>query len=175
MGLRTHKACHNLGILLHELGRAEDAERHWRLALSTAPKFLPAWLSLGDLYLKQARFEEMKDIIWHVKQLPNGQLDATLLLARQHMTHREFDVAKSIVNAMIGEHPTLLGPRVVLSHVLLQEGKDWSAAEKALRDVLAIDPNHAEAQRNLSVLFEKMTSWCQTNERVANRPSNERN
>jgi hypothetical protein len=48
--------------------------------------------------------------------------------------------------------PRALWPRVVLSHVLLQEGQDWQGAERALCDVLALDPRHAEAHRNLAVL-----------------------
>jgi ferric-dicitrate binding protein FerR (iron transport regulator) len=46
-------------------------------------------------------------------------------------------------------------PRVVLSHVLLQEGRDWAAAEAALRDILARDPQHAEACRNLALLLQQ--------------------
>jgi len=42
---------------------------------------------------------------------------------------------------------------VILTHVLLQEGRDWAVAEQALRDVLALDPNHPEAQQNLAVLL----------------------
>jgi hypothetical protein len=45
-----------------------------------------------------------------------------------------------------------LPPRVLLSHVLLQEGADWNAAEKSLRDVLAISPDHAETTHNLAIL-----------------------
>jgi hypothetical protein len=47
----------------------------------------------------------------------------------------------------------LLGAnRLALSHVLLLEGSDWQATAKALRDVLAFDPNHAEARKNLAIL-----------------------
>jgi FkbM family methyltransferase len=41
---------------------------------------------------------------------------------------------------------------VLLSHVLLQEGKEPAAAEQALRDVLSLDPQNAEARQNLAVL-----------------------
>jgi hypothetical protein len=41
---------------------------------------------------------------------------------------------------------------VILSHVLLQEGQDWDAADRALLDVLTLGPNHGEARRNLAVL-----------------------
>jgi hypothetical protein len=41
--------------------------------------------------------------------------------------------------------------------VLLQEGRDWNAAENALRDVLTLDPNHAEARQNLAVLMRQQS------------------
>ena len=39
--------------------------------------------------------------------------------------------------------------------MLLQEGRDLAAAERALRDVLALDPQHAEARNNLAVLLRE--------------------
>jgi hypothetical protein len=44
---------------------------------------------------------------------------------------------------------------VILSHVLLQEGKDRGSAEHALRQVLARDPQHAQAWHNLHVLLHQ--------------------
>src|SRR5262249_2585130 len=46
--------------------------------------------------------------------------------------------------------------RLLLSHVLLQEHKDLSAAEQSLRDVLALDPNHLQAKRNLTLLLQEV-------------------
>jgi hypothetical protein len=40
------------------------------------------------------------------------------------------------------------------SHVLLLEGRDPEGLEKALRDVLALDPNHAEARHNLAIVLK---------------------
>jgi tetratricopeptide (TPR) repeat protein len=42
---------------------------------------------------------------------------------------------------------------VLLTHALLQEGHDPAAAERALRDVLAMAPAEAESWRNLAVLL----------------------
>ncbi len=42
---------------------------------------------------------------------------------------------------------------VILSHALLQEGKDWQQAEEALRTVLRLDPGNAEARKNLALLL----------------------
>ena len=42
--------------------------------------------------------------------------------------------------------------RLVLSQALLQEGRDWQAAEKVLLDVLDLDPQNKDARHNLQVL-----------------------
>jgi hypothetical protein len=46
-------------------------------------------------------------------------------------------------------------PRRAPSSPKLQEGRDWAAAERALRDVLALDPEHTEAQHNLRLLLQQ--------------------
>jgi hypothetical protein len=43
-------------------------------------------------------------------------------------------------------------PRLLLSHVLLQEDSDLNVGEQALLDVLEIDPENTEARSNLEVL-----------------------
>jgi hypothetical protein len=59
------------------------------------------------------------------------------------------------LEAAIEQAPQALWPKVILSHVLLQEGQDWAGAEQALRAILALNPSHAEAQRNLAVLLKQ--------------------
>ncbi len=44
---------------------------------------------------------------------------------------------------------------MVLSEALLQEGADLAAAERALRDVLGLDPDNHEARHNLAVLIKR--------------------
>jgi Flp pilus assembly protein TadD len=44
----------------------------------------------------------------------------------------------------------------LLSQVLLQEGRDWNAAERALRHVLELEPNHAETRNNLRILLRRL-------------------
>jgi uncharacterized protein HemY len=65
---------------------------------------------------------------------------------------REFDAARRLLADVIAREPAALLPRVVLSYVLLQEGRDLPAAEQALCDVLALAPDHAETRRNLAFL-----------------------
>ncbi len=60
-----------------------------------------------------------------------------------------------MLNEILPRYPDTLGPRMLLSHVLLKEGKDWHAAERALREVLRIDPNSTEAKGNLELLLRQ--------------------
>ena len=46
--------------------------------------------------------------------------------------------------------------RIVRSVILLQEGRDWKAAENALLDVFAIDPHRTATRMNLSMLRQQM-------------------
>jgi hypothetical protein len=41
-------------------------------------------------------------------------------------------------------------PRVVMSYLWLQEGRVRDATDRAMRDVLALCPDHAEGRRNLA-------------------------
>jgi hypothetical protein len=51
--------------------------------------------------------------------------------------------------------PQAVGAWVILTHVLLAESRDWPAAERSLRKVLELEPRHAEAKHNLSVLLRQ--------------------
>jgi hypothetical protein len=65
-----------------------------------------------------------------------------------------FAAARTILDEIIPRAPRALWPRVLLSQVLLFEGKDWESAEAALCDVLAIDPNDPTAAQNLTRLLK---------------------
>jgi hypothetical protein len=82
-------------------------------------------------------------------------LEAAMLRARAEMARRDFPAARQRLEEAVGRWPRAVWPRVILSHALLQEGRDPAAAEAALRAVLALDPGHREAQHNLALLVQQ--------------------
>jgi glycosyltransferase involved in cell wall biosynthesis len=140
------------GILLQQAGDLEGAEgcllqllkdRPGRPAVRAGANLRSAArAALTVLYQAQGRTRE-------------PDVDALLVQARGHLDRKEFAAARQILEMAIARAPHALTPRLALSHVLLLEGRDWEALEKALRDVLAIDPNHAEARHNLTVLLKQ--------------------
>jgi tetratricopeptide (TPR) repeat protein len=152
-GLSGYKARHNLAVVYHEQGRAAEAEAQWQAALAAQPDFSPALIGLGELYLGQGRWDELEPIAMRLHSCPATAIDSDLLRARAHLKRREFPAARELLEGAIARAPQALMPRVLLSHALLQEGRDRTAAERALRDVLALDPLNAEARHNLAVLL----------------------
>jgi predicted Zn-dependent protease len=81
-----------------------------------------------------------------------------MLRARLLMSRREFGRARQMLEALAQRAPQAVWPRILLSHVLLQEGRDWVAAERVLREILVLEPNQREARTNLASLLAQRTA-----------------
>jgi len=58
------------------------------------------------------------------------------------MARQDFPSARQMLEAAVESSPQEVVLWIVLSHALLQEGKNWDAAETALRKVLELDPEN---------------------------------
>ncbi|HEV3115760.1 MAG TPA: hypothetical protein VGY58_01825, partial [Gemmataceae bacterium] len=79
-----------------------------------------------------------------MKTCSGAERETAALQARYHLACKEFAPARQIMERLAAESPDLLWVQVILSHVLLQEGRDMAGAEQALRRILALDPDHTE-------------------------------
>jgi Flp pilus assembly protein TadD len=77
-----------------------------------------------------------------------------LLGGRAKLARKEFEEARNTFTQAAERNPQDVRPGQLLSHTYLQVGRNWHAAERALRAVLALDPEHHETRRNLAVLLE---------------------
>jgi Flp pilus assembly protein TadD len=112
-------------------------------------------LGLADICVHEHRLVEANELVRRLQTLRPDGTDVQILRARACLVAREFGKARQMLETIIARVPKAICPRVFLTHVLLQEGRDWPAAEKALRDVLALEPDHAEARSNLEVLLRQ--------------------
>jgi tetratricopeptide (TPR) repeat protein len=120
--------------------------------VAAEPGFGAGWVSLADLYLAGGRWDELELLVRRLETDPGRAAEAAVLRARGLAARKQFADARRLLEETVARHPKALWPRVALSHVLLQEGRDWAAAAKALRDVLALDPANSEAHHNLDLL-----------------------
>ena len=155
-GLRSHKARLLLGQVYRDQGRLGEAEAAWREAVAENPSFGPGWLELGQLYLTQGRWNEFEQAVDKFRKQSTWSQETVILCARGHLARKEYAAARRLVEEVIAREPKAIYPRQLLTHVLLQEGKDWAAAEQAIRAVLTLDPQHTEARNNLAVLLRQL-------------------
>jgi len=154
-----------LGVLCREQGRDREAEEHWLAVvkdrcgdgkltestpLAATGDLRPplAMMGLAELYLAQKRYQELEQVVGRL-----NRIEGHVLLGRAHLAQREFGGARRLLESAIEQAPRAVPPRVFLTHVLLQEGRDLAAAEKVLRELLLIDPGQGESWRNLAVLL----------------------
>src|SRR5262249_28412932 len=148
------QARHNLALLYQGQGRLAEAETQWRAVVTLYPQLAGAWLGLAELALEQDRPDLFDQALSQLQSDARNRSDCQVLLARRHLKRQEFAQAQQLLRPLIALEPTKVWPRLVLSHALLQEGRDWPAAAQALRDVLALEPGNPEATRNLARLRE---------------------
>jgi tetratricopeptide (TPR) repeat protein len=140
-----------LAEVYRDSGRPGEAAAQYRLALAEEPNFTVAWLCLCDLYINQGQWSQAEQVAREAEAQPGGSLTATLLRARAHMFRQDYTVARQLAEQAVRLAPQAIMPREVLSHVLVLEGRDWLAAERAVRDLLALQPNNPSALQNLAV------------------------
>jgi len=154
-GLRGYVTRHNLAVRYLQAGRLEEAEAQWQLALAEQPRYRPALYGLADVSLARRDGEGLEEVFGALRALrtrPETGVEIEVLRARLHLVRGEFGAARPMLEALVAQHPGAFAPLLWLSHVLLQEGRDLAAAERAVRAALAIDPNHPVCRKNLELL-----------------------
>jgi glycosyltransferase involved in cell wall biosynthesis/Tfp pilus assembly protein PilF len=153
-GLRGYKAHHNLGVVLRELGRDEEAEAEFRRACEEETDFEPSLTALGELLIAQRRWHDFEQVVQRLQRNTSSIASAETLIGRGHLARKEFLEARSIFDSLIERFPRAIPPRVFLSHVFLQS-EQWQEAKRALEEVLRLDPGNSSARRNLELLRSK--------------------
>jgi tetratricopeptide (TPR) repeat protein len=155
-GLRGYKARHNLAVVYCQQGRFRWAEAQWREVVRERADFLPGWLGLGEACLRQGKWDALDEAAGRLDELPGGAAEAAVLRAHGLLARDDLAAARALLErAILADHQAL-GPRLLLSRLLLRQGRDLATAERALREVLALEPRHAEARHNLDFLLREM-------------------
>jgi len=152
VGLRGYKTRQLLTEIYARQERWLEAEVQCRASLAERADFEPAWLGLAEIQLRQGRESDLENLLQRLEQQGAPAAKLAWLRGRGQVQRREFARARQSLEKAIALDPRAIGPRVLLSHALLQEGRDWAAAEQALHDILELDAQNQEAQHNLQLL-----------------------
>ncbi|MBM3499484.1 MAG: glycosyltransferase, partial [Armatimonadetes bacterium] len=151
--IRGYKARHNLAVLYLETGRPEQAEAQWREAVAEAPAFTPAWDGLCELLSRRQDWSGLRELATEAGRQARPDL-ARVIEARAHLVQRDFDAAVAALRAVLAADAGHETAQRLLTYALLQSGQ-WAEAEPALRRLVELAPDDAEARRNLAVLLHE--------------------
>jgi tetratricopeptide (TPR) repeat protein len=166
-GLTSYLARHNLAVIYRDQGQLREAECQWRAVLQQRPRWGEVLVGLGELYVVQKRWADLHETCRRLDEIPAAKKVAAELRARGHLGRGEFATTRRILEKVVAEWPAQIWPKVLFSRVLLQQGWDWAAAEKTLRDILALDPRHKEATLNLATLRAERRKALKTAKKVS--------
>ncbi len=138
----------NLGTALHEAGRLDDAEAHYRRAIAFRPDYAPAYNNLGVTQRVQGRIDEAirtyQDGLGHLSDYP----DLHYNLANALIAQGRYDVAIEHLNRALAAAPPSAATRNNLGMALATAGR-LAEAVTEFRAAIDIDPSSALAYRNL--------------------------
>lgn len=95
----------NVGFVLEELGRTQDAERVFRSAIQVDNKMDRAWYGLGLVLVRQKRFEESLMAFKRNTELQSMSPFAWYQMARVHMEMGNPDEALAVMRHLNGFEP----------------------------------------------------------------------
>jgi tetratricopeptide (TPR) repeat protein len=149
------QARYNLSIVYRDQGRVAESEAALRTVLAERPEYALARVALAELLLRQERWAELEQTLETLSNDPRHFVQAAVLRSQIHRQRRDFATSRQWLEQAIAAAPRALMPRVAMSHLLLEEGRDLLAAERAVLDVLALAPDNANALYNLSLLRQQ--------------------
>ncbi|MDH3349971.1 MAG: tetratricopeptide repeat protein [Gammaproteobacteria bacterium] len=144
----------NLGNVLAAVDRHDEAIRYFESALAINPDYVDCLNNLSVSLKEVGRLDQALNVIDHAIRISNSSSlshnnkgEILLRAARYELARMSFEHAIETDGNIVA--------KVNLSTALKQLGEE-QAAEQVLQEVLRIEPDNAEAQNHLGVLYEQM-------------------
>jgi predicted O-linked N-acetylglucosamine transferase (SPINDLY family) len=165
---------YNLGMVLHEMERLEEAEGCFRRLTSLAPDDAEALFHLGALLQRQARLEEAAEVFQRTARLAPGNPHALARLGEigiARNTPESLDQAAESLRRALALDPRLAEAQYNLGVVAGLLGRHDEAL-RAYRAAAALQPDNAAAQANVLRHMQHMCEWQGFDEACALRREN---
>jgi Tfp pilus assembly protein PilF len=163
VGYSSAASASNLGILLAEQGRPEEAEAALREALRIDPQLAHAHSNLGNLLAEQGHPVEaeaaLREALRIDPQLAQAHSNLGNLLAEQGRPEE----AEEAYREALRIDPQDAKVYSNLGHLLTKQGRPVEA-EAALREALRIDPQDTKAHSNLGILLAEQGRLAEAEE-----------
>ena len=114
-------------------------------ALQQFPTDTQTWYNLGLVYLDAVDPQNLQGVLDRLLTCPQGSVFARLLRALWHLRYQQLRSAEKLIDELVAEVPRMALPRMLRAEWLSRRGAPFEAQEKALRDLLRVDPSNGEA------------------------------
>jgi protein O-GlcNAc transferase len=145
----------NLASALALVGRAADAVKALKIALTLDPTYAPAHYNLGKLHASLRQYESAERELRNAIRLDPGFRDAAIVLASVCEAQGKADQAEAQLRSAAVHGSGSAGAAYNLGLLLKAQARP-DEAEQAFEQALALDPSFAEACVGLGSL------WLQT-------------
>ena len=156
--LRWHpsfaKARSNLGAVLLEAGRVDEAIGHLRQALLSDPDCIDARVNLGAAFVSQGKYADAERELEAALAVSPDDALARNSLGTALFHQGQLGEAIAAYERAIAADPTLIMALNNLGTAWREQG-DWAKAEENFRRALSLDSNHAEAWSGLGVVLRE--------------------
>jgi len=152
-------AHNNLGVLLSDLKRYEEAEKEFREAIRINPNDAGAHNNLGNLLKNLKRYEEAEKEYREAIRINPNYAEAHNNLGLLLKDLNRYEEAEKEYREAIRINPNYAEAHNNLGNLLTQHLKRYEEAEKEFREAIRINPNYAEAHNNLGLLLKDLNRY----------------
>lgn len=146
----------NIGRLLIDQKRYDEAVAHLLAALETDPGFDEARTLLGLIYHEQGKDEAAVKVLREVAPASPQYEEATLMLVRLYGPAQGGKVAEDYLRERIGDAKTRRAIFYSALAGLLRERKDYAAAEQLFEEALVLYPTESELYLEYAILQDEL-------------------
>jgi tetratricopeptide (TPR) repeat protein len=144
-------AQNNLGNLLRDSGRRDEAAYHYREALRIRPDCAEAWNNLGVVMSRPGGFEKAMEYYARAMALRANYVDAIFNMGNALLALGRLEEAEDCYRRALRLAPSFAQAHNNLGLALMRQGK-LGEAEAEFREAIRADPNHADARDNLQLI-----------------------
>jgi tetratricopeptide (TPR) repeat protein len=140
------------GLAADNVGKRDEAIKHYEDAIQIAPDFYPAHNNLGSDYLAKSDFPAAQSQFETAIKLNQSDPEAHLNLANALLQTKNYEGALQSAEEGLRRNPNSAFGKFLLGSIYERMGK-FQEAERALRGALEIDPNMSRVRLELVNLY----------------------
>jgi protein O-mannosyl-transferase len=149
---RNDIAHNNLGAVLRNMGRVDEAIPHFQDALKISPGYAEARFNLGTAFAQKGGLDQaINQYRFGLRSMP-GDADAHVNLATVYLQKGDLDEAIGQYQIALQINPGDAARHIALGSLLLQRGR-MDEAIAHFQKSLQIKPDDANAQNNLGSVY----------------------